>query len=487
MRNFWRRRGLRFPGVLELCALAAILLVGRAAAEEEYLQLRGVMGVPSAFSRGGESIEAIARRAVAQGIDVLVMGDDYLLRVDYGIPFLRNLVRFGHERRSLATAEDLENYLDEIRRVDELFPELVLIDGVAATPFYFWSTDWGERRLNLRGWDRRLMVVGLGETEAYARLPVMGSGELEVWHWTGLLAVWPLLGLLYGWVARRRHPAGLRYAVVVVSAVCLIDNFPFKVALWDAHSGRLGLAPHQYFIDDQSRTGGMVFWLPPGMGPVPEAVKSLDERVEIMARPSRRSGEIAHTYGYTGFAALRGGERIAVEAKGEWDRALGQFLRREREGPVWGMGHVGLEGGEGQAEGVQTVFLVRERGPEGVLEAMRSGRMYAVGEGEERLVLDLFHVETEFDRAEAGEEVLGRHRPRVSAKISSASGQEGAIQVQLIRSGEVVARVSGKTPLELNHIGTAVQPGAKLYYRLLVNGDAGELVSNPIFVTGGEL
>ncbi|MBT4496495.1 MAG: hypothetical protein HOC74_02165, partial [Gemmatimonadetes bacterium] len=92
-----------------------------------------------------------------------------------------------------------------------------------------------------------------------------------------------------------------------------------------------------------------------------------------------------------------------------------------------------------------------------------------------------------FELAEAGEEVLGRDRPRVSAQISSASGGEGAIRVELIRSGEVVARVSGKTPLELNHIGTAVRPGAKEYYRLLVNGGGGELVSNPIFVTGGEL
>jgi hypothetical protein len=487
MRNFWRRRGLRFPSLLELCTLAAVLLVGRAGAEEGYLQLRGALGVPSAFSRGGESIEEIARMAVAQKIDVLVMGDDYLLRVDYGMPFLRKLVHFGHERRSLVTAADLENYLDEIRRVDELFPELVLIDGIAATPFYFWNTDWGQRRLNLHGWDRRLVVVGLGKAEGYARLPVMGSAELEVWNWTGLLAAWPLLGLLYGWVARRRHPTGLRYGIVVISAVCLVGNFPFKVALWDAHSGRLGLAPHQHFIDSQSRTGGMVFWLPPGMEPVPEGMAGLDGRVEIIPRPSRRSGEIAHTYGYTGFAALRGGERIAVEAKGEWDRALGQFLRGERSGPVWGMGYVGPDGAEGQAEAARTIFLVRERSREGVLEAMRSGGMYAVRDGEERLVLDRFQVETEFELAEAGEEVLGRDRPRVSAQISSASGGEGAIRVELIRSGEVVARVSGKTPLELNHIGTAVRPGAKEYYRLLVNGGGGELVSNPIFVTGGEL
>jgi len=53
MRNFWRRRGLRFPSLLELCTLAAVLLVGRAGAEEGYLQLRGALGVPSAFSRGG--------------------------------------------------------------------------------------------------------------------------------------------------------------------------------------------------------------------------------------------------------------------------------------------------------------------------------------------------------------------------------------------------------------------------------------------------
>lgn len=478
---------MRFPSGFELCALAIFLLVGRAGAEEEYLQLRGWLGVPSAFSRGGESIEEIAGRAAEQGFDVLVMGDDYLLRVDYGLLFLRNLTHFGHEWRSLATAGELENYLDEIRRVDELFPELVLIDGTVATPFYYWNVDWGERRLDLRGWDRRLMVVGLGEAEGYARLPVMGSEELKVWHWTGLLAGWPLLGLLYGWVARRRHPIGLRYAIVAISAICLIENFPFKVALWDAHSGNLGLAPHQHFIDYHAKTEGMVFWLPSGMEPVPEAVKSLDGRVEIVPRPSRHSGEIVDTHGYTGFAALCGEKRTAAEAGGEWDRALGQFLRGERSRPVWSMGHVGPEGGEGQPKGTQAVFLVRERDREGVLEAMRNGRMYAVRKGEERLVLDRFQVETEFERAEAGEEVLGGDRPRVSAHISSASGGEGAIQVQLIRSGEVVARVSGKTPLELNHIGTAVQPGAKVYYRLLVRGEAGELVANPIFVTGGEL
>ena len=486
MKGFCKKKG--WAEVLCLCV--ALLAVKVAAEEGEYLQLRGAVHVHSTFSTGEESIEQIAGRAVAHGLDVLVVSDDDLLQVEYGIPFLRRLWPFSEERNSLMGTGSLGTYLEEIRRVDALFPELVVIDGVESAPFYYWQVDLAQRRLTLRHWNKHLMAVGFESESAYARLPVSGNDALYVWHGSSILLMWPLIGLAYGWVARRHHPAGLRYGVMVVSGVCLLNNYPFKVELWDGYSGDLGAAPYQYYIDYVVDNGGMVFWTHPESKSTLQPMQVLNGLVEIVSDTPAHAGDLVDTRGYTGFAALYGDNITAIEPGREWDRILGEYLQGRRERPVWGTADIDYHyddvKGNNQLHDVQTVFWALERSRSGVLEAMREGRMYATRGGDELMLLDEFRVDTGIDQAISGEEVLSRGTARIHVRFAKIDGAEEPMQIQLIKAGEVVAEVKGKTPLEFKHIDTGIAPGEKTFYRLLARSRTARLASNPIFVSGAE-
>ena len=143
-----------------------------------------------------------------------------------------------------------------------------------------------------------------------------------------------------------------------------------------------------------------------------------------------------------------------------------------------------VEDGAASSFAGQQVTTLNVRGAEAVLEAMRHGRMYAARGGDGMLLLSSFRVDTELERAVAGEEVASQGDAEVHIRIDKASGGEEQTRVRLIKSGEVVAQVSGVTPLEFKHIDTSIQPGEKVYYRLLAYSRTARLTSNPIFVTG---
>ena len=170
-------------------------------AQEAYVQLSGAVHIHTDFSTGRESIADVADRAIEQGIDVLIITDDDLLQVGYGPPFLRNLLQFSREEPAVLSNRGLQAYLDEIARVDELHPNLMLIDGIESAPFYYWDVDLAEMRWTLRSWNKHMTAIDLRTADAYEGLPIMGGEHIGVWHWAGLLHFWPLAGIVYAFVA----------------------------------------------------------------------------------------------------------------------------------------------------------------------------------------------------------------------------------------------------------------------------------------------
>ena len=470
-----------------LCVALSLVFFGMPTrAEEDYLQLRGALHVQSRFSTGKGTIAWIAREAVERGVDVLVIADTDQLRVDYGIPFLRDLVCFHREERAILNGEGLKAYLDEIRQLDAFYPDLIAIDGVESAPFYYWEVDLLRRRLILRHWDRHLLAVNLQTTEAYDSLPSMGREHVEIWHWSGLFLLWPLLGVVYGFVARGRHPAGLRIPVAVISALCLINNFPFKVPLMNAYSGDLGSAPYQFYIDQVNARGGMAFW------PHPEALSPaqpesyLNGLFNIINATQAHDEDLVSTRDYTGFAALSGSRATVAEPGGEWDQVLNEYTTGQREKPVWATGERDFSGDQKGLgiDRILTVFLVREKTRAGVLDAVQKGRMYAVQGGGEQLVLNRFEVETGAGRAQAGETIEATEPVEVNVAIEKLNESEEQVHVRLIRSGEVVVEFNAVTPLEFKHVDGELAPGESAYFRLMARSRTARLVSNPVFVRG---
>lgn len=464
--------------------VCAFLWTGPAVAEDAYQRFDAAIHIHTDFSTGDESIEQVATQAVRHGVDVLIVTDDDLLRVEYGLPFLRDLTAVGKTVNALFTNGTLEEYLNEIRRVNAQYPDVLLIDGIESAPFYYWDIDWTKGVLAFCGWNRHTIAVGLDDAVAYAELPVIGGEGNRVWHWSSLLLLWPLCGLAYAWRWGRAHPRWLRRGVLVISVLCLVENFPFTVPLTDAYNGDLGPAPYQHYIDYVNAHNGMAFWPHPEAGSSIKPLEVLGGLVRVVSQTPNHGDDLVNTYDYTGFAALYADAITVTEPGRQWDQALGEYVAGQRRMPVWGTGeidyHEDVEGN--RIDDILTVFLARQLSRNAVIEALQKGRFYAVRGGDERLVLERFVVETSQGSALLGQTVTSAGEAVVRVRIAHLNQERVPLHVRLIKAGEVVADMRGETPFELTHKDAALRPGEKTYFRLMARGAQSRLTANPIFV-----
>jgi hypothetical protein len=134
-----------------------------------------------------------------------------------------------------------------------------------------------------------------------------------------------------------------------------------------------------------------------------------------------------------------------------------------------------------------TALWVKERTAAGVLEALRSGHAYAVGEGDHhvQLRLDEFRVVCQGgtisasvgDRLDSG----AARDLTVLLSVTARDGGRHPVKVRVIRSGQVLAQLAGETPFRANWPDSTAPTGELMTYRVEITG-SGELLSNPIIV-----
>jgi len=190
--------------------------------------------------------------------------------------------------------------------------------------------------------------------------------------------------------------------------------------------------------------------------------------------------------GYTGFEAIYGDNITATDPGKDWDKVLKAYCRGDRERPVWGISGADFRGSTGEPiDEFQTVFLIRQKTTEAILEALDKGRFYAVRKGKgPRLSLDHFRAK-ESDTGKSaisGQELTLQGFPLLEGRLSAADKNRYPVKVALIRNGEIIEAFEGETPLEFHFMDQDRSTG-KTYYRLDVRGAAGRLLSNPIFVS----
>ena len=485
----------KYRGTMVAAMVAASAFVtGEASATSEFEQLRGITHVQSEFSSGSRRLESVAHEAVERGLDVIVLTDANLLRIEYGLPFLRNLIGIEREENALADVGSIREYLQEIERVAALYPELILIPGVESAPYYFWDVDIFGRRLTAHRWSQHLMAVGLDTEEGLAALPVMGSGHAAIWHWTSLLLLWPLLGLAFVILAGQSHSLALRVSVIALSVLFLVNNFPFKVPLMDPYHGDLGPGPYQNYINYIETQGGLAFWSHPSAGRSTDR-PHMGGLLHVGVADGHHSRDLLATYGYTGFAALNGNQITAAAPGGEWDLVLREYLAGTRKAPAWAIGSMPGKRETGSAmDDVTTVFLAQSRTKNAVLDAMEKGRMYAVHGWDSQLVLEEFSVEAMaleivggeeqvvVMQALSGETISSEGEFTVVVGIARTDGGSDPVNIRLIRSGEVVAEDLVNTPARIAY--DAVMQEEMEYIRLEASSYSDKLISNPIFIDG---
>src|SRR5207245_9759400 len=89
-------------------------------------------------SSGDCALEQRARMAAKQGIRALLLTENDLLRVEYGLPPFRALTRAVREERSVLDL-GIDRYLTRVSQAHAANPRVLIVPGVEVLPHYYWT------------------------------------------------------------------------------------------------------------------------------------------------------------------------------------------------------------------------------------------------------------------------------------------------------------------------------------------------------------
>jgi hypothetical protein len=272
--------------------------------------------------------------------------------------------------------------------------------------------------------------------------------------------------------------------MAALSIALMIDHHPFKSSRFDAYHGDQGTAPYQEVIDYVGSRGGLVFWAHPESSYAKTGVEL--GPIKMVTKPY--PAELVASKNYTGFAAIYGDSSNAAEAGKYWDRVLQDYCRGNRNHAAWAIAEADFhEEQKGfDLDSFQTIFLVKNKSSQEVIQALERGRVYAVRKSEGmRLALEKFQVQDKSTGRTAimGEKMNARKALVVGGRLSASDNGGHAVTVSVIRGGKQAWSFEGQTPLDFQLVDQDRWRGTT-FYRLAVKGrEGGYLLSNPIFVT----
>jgi hypothetical protein len=466
-------------------------------------QVQTVVHVHSTWSSGDQTLDELIARARAVGVEVIFLTENHLQRFEYGLPPLRNLLRYRVEYPSLL-GRGPEPFLQAVREANARQKDVLLIPGAEVIPHYYWTGSLLRGTLTMYNAQKNILALGLTRPEDYRDLPAVGNPGAGRWGVASLWLLSPALLALPGvWLLRTRRRRLVRlqfYKVTVerrltgygilclgIGGVLLVNNFPFRTPSVSPYDSDAGLRPHQAVIDFVNSRGGLSAWsLPEARDHQVVAVAGMRATIHTDPYPS----DLLRTDRFTAFGGVYEDTTTFTQPGGGWDRLLSDYLGGRRATPAWALGEAAYhrEGQAGKHFGdVQTVFLVERKDPPALLQALRAGRFYALLRRPEfGLVLDQFQLLLPGrPPAESGDRIMlgAGDRPEVRAAIRATEGRRIAIEALLVRNGIVAHSIRGETPLLFRWSDAGLSVGASLFYRLEVRGPAGhQILSNPIFV-----
>ncbi len=484
-----------------LAILLVIICLGSSRAATPFQQLRGVIHLDTTVSGGDYEPEEMVRFLIDNDLEVAVFTDHDTVRWDYGFFPARwimgwitgSLIGHAFGRTGSVQTFGSRNYLALLNELDQKYDKIVVIPGVEAIPFFYWEGSLTGGNLAMVNGYKHLLAFGMPSGDDYEDLPSVGNGFHRGYGIQSLLSLWPLALLFLGLRCRRsareaRLPfiyLGTAFLFLSVGSLFLLNNFPFKFGKYDQYAGDQGVSPYQDLIDYVVDRGGLVFWAHPEVS-VDRSVSRGPFKVGI--RTESYQEDLLRTHNYTGFAAFYEGMKHVIPPDGIWDQVLLEYCSGARANPVWAIAEGDVEGADFSPKLSQTVFLVRERSREDALQALREGRVYALGGPvADQVRLDGFFVSDMDDSAMMGGTLISdANEVTVSVTLECEPTVYGAyITADLIRDGEVLKTYERTESgvLTFAHRDSVPTDGRTHYYRLDVRAPRQtRLLSNPIFV-----
>ena len=455
---------------------------------EGYIRVKGVMHLNSNVSSGEYSPEVLVEIAEDKGLNAVFVTENLMPRWEYGLFPFRGVLKKVEKRKGLIEY-GAQKYEKRINSIDRKAPGITVHMSAEVAPFYYWTGDpFDEEGLTLHDWDLQLLVMGMDAAD-YENIPTVSNGGFSGYSFKSILGLWPLLLVLLGAISlKKKHPRfyladSLCWGIIVIGIGFLLYYFPFQDAEYDQYHGPQGVGPYQKVIDYVNSKGGMAFWSNP------EAETDADlGQVRFKSPPANEY--MLGTRDYTGFCCFYEGYRSVGGPGGVWDTVLGEYCSGKRKMPVWAIGELAYHSREAsggkEIDEVQTVFFVPANTRENILDAVRSGKMYAVRRTEEyELQLDSFTVKYENKaRAGMGGTLKAQGPVTVSFSVRWEGETEDKIVASLVRSGKVIREFVIENPGEIVvYEDDLYEPGERAYYRLDIRGKyPSMLFSNPIFV-----
>jgi hypothetical protein len=448
------------------------------------MQLDGIADIKTNFSDGCASIKDIANQSERLGIDVIIFGDYARNSIEFGIKPFERIFKNKTESPSVLGV-GASGFISEINDNDRQIKETILIPGVETSPFYYWSGSNYDRNLTAHNWDKHLLIVGLSTAPEYEQLPLQNS-NFSLNYTYPLLQQFIVMGFLFMVSVGAVYKGYVRTFTVPLMVLLLLltfNNHPFQSSPFDAYHGDQGMKPYQNMIDYANSKGAMVFWNHM------ESNSGIRRHGTTKLKTLPYPEDLLKTKNYTGFQVI-GDHRIQqVEAGQQWDQVLMEYVRGQRQQPVWGYGgnnYLCEDQNDNKLGSVRTVFLVQEKKRNNLLDAMRKGRMYAVRQNAaNRLSLDEFFIEDQKTGRQAtlGQELTSTDLPTVKIKLRSIKGESNTAQIQIIRNGLLAKQETISLPYKLTWRDISNKQEERAYYRIKVSVNSMEhLVSNPIFV-----
>jgi hypothetical protein len=473
-------------------ALGLVLMgaEARAAERPDHQDVVSVIHLHSDRSGGRCSPLEIARAARAAGIDAVFTADHYLASVSYAPWPIGNVLGLSISRPSVMGL-GVERYLEDLAHAEREVGGLRLVPGLEVAPYARWIGSVLRGTLQLRGWHRHMLVLGIEEADDLARLPVSGNlagGVYSAWSLAYLLPaavlVWSAVRLLpslaAGPVADRRRlgAGGIAFAFLpgMMSLGLLVAGFPYRVERFSPLGPNPGVVPFQHLVDHIHHLGGMTLLAHPEARL--DRMEAFDVRLLTEPHP-----ELVRLTTVDGFAALPAGVESILPPGGVWDAALADFLAGSRPNAPWAMAENDDHGPAAKIDFnlLQTVLWVTDRSHTGLLEALRKGRHYArwTPHGKTPLRLRRWQIESAGAAAVSGETLRARAPVSIHLQLEGGDGQP--VTARLVRSGAVIWSRRATPPLE---VAIDDDPSVPSFYRLDVEGAYPyRLISNPIFVT----
>jgi len=491
---------LLHPAFVALCLLASPAVTCAKTDADEVLAI--AVHIDTEVGGGRYGLREIAGFLEENGVDGAVISDHDNAEITYGLPPFRSVVKKTRSFPSIEQYGPVE-YLSGIEQAAREHPELILIPGAEAVPFYYWEGNPIRKNLTLMNWQEHMLVLGMNVPEHYKNLPAIHRGPGKQWNWFGVLALFLPAGMIVAGVGitRMRIENKLRFDrltyktvsrwpivpgvfIIVLAVLVLIEMSPFHKREIDQYHGDRGALPYQKLINYADSIGALTFWAHP------EA--SVDTEYEgVMVRTEPYHEHLLETTGYDGFAIFWNGDREIGSPGGIWDQVLLQYTAGEREKPVWAIGELdweGVAGGDLIAETL-TICYADERSADGVLAAMKSGRMIAVRNGVWKKIEAMeFSVVNEAGQSVSnGGEMTVTLPPEIRLAMEYEADCDLLSQVQLVRNGEIIARDTLESGSEWVFRDTeAPRPGKTWYYRMTVGRDFPVVATNPVFVIGSD-